>query len=81
MYLKQHRKGVLELDDKKQKLKGNFEISLRSQHDREVMVEFITEIRKVLREAGKVAPKKGAVRKVKAKKSVARKKKARRRTR
>ena len=47
-YLKQHRKAELQLDGRK--LFGDFEVSLTNQGDREVLIEFITEIRKQLRE-------------------------------
>ena len=47
-FLKQHRKATLELDGRK--LKGTFEISLTNQGDREVMIEFIAEVRKQMRE-------------------------------
>lgn len=46
MYLKQHRKAVLQLDGRK--LIGNFEVSLTNQGDREVLIEFISEMRKHL---------------------------------
>ena len=46
--LKQHRKAFLEL--KGRKLLGNISISLTNEQDREVAVEFVTEIRKQLRE-------------------------------
>lgn len=48
MYLKQHRKATLLLQGRK--LIGNFEVSLTNQGDREVIIEFITEMRKQLRE-------------------------------
>ena len=48
MYLKQHRKAILLLQGRK--LTGNFEVSLTNQGDREVIIEFITEMRKQLRE-------------------------------
>ena len=48
MYLKQHRKANLQLEGRK--LIGDFEVSLTNQGDREVMIEFITEVRKQLRE-------------------------------
>lgn len=48
MFLKQHRKGTLELEGRK--LKGSFDVSLTNQGDREVLIEFITEMRKQLRE-------------------------------
>ena len=47
-YLKQHRKATLELEGRK--LTGNFGVSLTNARDREVIIEFITEIRKQLRE-------------------------------
>lgn len=47
-FLKQHRKATLELEGRK--LKGTFEISLTNQGDREVMIEFIAEVRKQMRE-------------------------------
>jgi len=46
--LKQHRKAFLEL--KGRKLTGNLSVSLTNEQDREVAVEFVTEIRKQLRE-------------------------------
>ena len=46
--LKQHRKAFLEL--KGRKLVGNINISLTNEQDREVAVEFVTEVRKQLRE-------------------------------
>jgi len=45
-FLKQHRKGTLEIEGRK--LKGNFEVSLTNQGDREMITEFISEIRKQL---------------------------------
>ena len=48
MYLKQHRKGIMELDGRK--LSGNFNVSLTNQGDREMLIEFISEMRKQLRE-------------------------------
>jgi hypothetical protein len=48
MYLKQHRKGVMELEGRK--LSGNFNVSLTNQGDREMLIEFISEMRKQLRE-------------------------------
>jgi hypothetical protein len=44
--LKQHRKGTLEVEGRK--LKGNFDVSLTNQGDREMITEFISEIRKQL---------------------------------
>ncbi len=62
-YLKQHRKATLEIEGRK--LKGNFEVSLTNDRDREALVEFITEVRKQLRDfdpskATKRGPKKKA---------------------
>ena len=48
MFLKQHRKAKLELEGRK--LIGEFDVSLTNQGDREVMTEFITEVRKQMRE-------------------------------
>jgi len=48
MYLKQHRKGVMLLEGRK--LTGNFNVSLTNQGDREMLIEFISEMRKQLRE-------------------------------
>lgn len=48
MFLKQHRKGTLELEGRK--LKMNLEVSLTNLGDREVLTEFISEVRKQLRE-------------------------------
>ena len=45
-YLKQHRKGTLEIEGRK--LKGNFNVSLTNQGDREMLIEFISEMRKQL---------------------------------
>ena len=45
-FLKQHRKGTLEVEGRK--LKGNFDVSLTNQGDREMITEFISEIRKQL---------------------------------
>jgi hypothetical protein len=47
-FLKQHRKATLELEGRK--LKGSFDVSLTNQGDRETIVEFISEMRKQLRE-------------------------------
>ena len=44
--LKQHRKGTLEVEGRK--LKGNFDVSLTNQGDREMLIEFISEMRKQL---------------------------------
>ncbi len=46
--LKQHRKAFLEM--KGRKLIVNINVSLTNERDREVVVEFVTEIRKQLRE-------------------------------
>lgn len=48
MYLKQHRKGTMQLEGRK--LIGQFNVSLTNQGDREVLIEFISEMRKQLRE-------------------------------
>lgn len=48
MYLKQHRKGMMELEGRK--LSGSFNVSLTNQGDREMLIEFISEMRKQLRE-------------------------------
>ena len=45
-FLKQHRKGTLEIEGRK--LKGNFNVSLTNQGDREMLIEFISEMRKQL---------------------------------
>ena len=58
MYLKQHRKANLQLEGRK--LIGDFEVSLTNQGDREVMIEFITEVRKQLREFDPAKSKKKA---------------------
>jgi len=47
-FLKQHRKAELRLDGRK--LSGDFEVSLTNEGDREVITEFVNEIRKQLRE-------------------------------
>ncbi len=47
MFLKQHRKANLQLDGRK--LTGDFEVSLTNSGDREVITEFVNEIRKQLR--------------------------------
>jgi len=46
MFLKQHRKGTLEL--KGRKLTMKLDVSLTNQGDREVTMEFIKEIKKQL---------------------------------
>jgi hypothetical protein len=56
MFLKQHRKANLQLDGRK--LTGDFEVSLTNQGDREVITEFVNEIRKQLREFDPDKPKK-----------------------
>ena len=63
MYLKQHRKGVMLLEGRK--LTGNFNVSLTNQGDREMLIEFISEMRKQLREFD---PNKGKKRKAKRRK-------------
>ncbi len=45
-FLKQHRKGTLEVEGRK--LKGHFDVSLTNQGDREMLIEFISEMRKQL---------------------------------
>lgn len=60
MYLKQHRKGMMELEGRK--LSGSFNVSLTNQGDREMLIEFISEMRKQLREFD---PSKGKKRKAK----------------
>ena len=47
-FLKQHRKAELQLEGRK--LIGKFNVSLTNQGDREVIQEFINEMRKQLRE-------------------------------
>jgi len=46
MYLKQHRKGTMQLEGRK--LIGQFNVSLTNQGDREVLMEFIKEMKKQL---------------------------------
>ncbi len=46
MYLKQHRKAVMQLEGRK--LSGDFEVSLTNEGDREVLMEFIKEMKKQL---------------------------------
>ena len=58
MILKQHRKAQLQLDGPK--LSGDFEVSLTNLGDREVLTEFITEVRKQLREFDPAKQKKRA---------------------
>jgi hypothetical protein len=45
-FLKQHRKGILQIEGRK--LTGNFNVSLTNQGDREMLIEFISEMRKQL---------------------------------
>ncbi len=45
-FLKQHRKAVMQLDGRK--LSGDFEVSLTNHGDREVLMEFIKEMKKQL---------------------------------
>jgi hypothetical protein len=47
-FLKQHRKAELQLEGRK--LIGKFSVSLTNSGDREVILEFINEMRKQLRE-------------------------------
>lgn len=70
MYLKQHRKGTLELDGRK--LKMHLEVSLTNQSDRQTTAEFITEIRKQLREFDPAKKKKKVGAKKRTKKKAAR---------
>jgi len=73
-FLKQHRKAELQLEGRK--LIGKFSVSLTNSGDREVITEFINEMRKQLREFD---PNKGKKKKkVGARKRVTKKKKARR---
>jgi len=46
MFLKQHRKAVMQLEGRK--LSGDFEVSLTNEGDREVLMEFIREMKKQL---------------------------------
>jgi hypothetical protein len=66
-FLKQHRKAELQLEGRK--LIGKFSVSLTNTGDREVIVEFINEMRKQLREfdPNKAKKKTGAKRRVKKK--------------
>ncbi len=59
-FLKQHRKGTLEIEGRK--LKGNFDVSLTNQGDREMLIEFISEIRKQLLKFNPTRKKKKKVR-------------------
>ncbi len=61
MYLKQHRKGEMQLDGRK--LTGKFAVSLTNMGDREVLMEFIKEMKKQLREFDPAKKKVGARRK------------------
>jgi hypothetical protein len=66
MFLKQHRKAELQLEGRK--LIGKFAVSLTNLGDREVITEFITEMRKQLREFDPEKKKKrGAKRRTKKK--------------
>lgn len=67
-YLKHHRKATLIREGRK--LKGNFEVSLTNNTDRETISDFIVEIRKQLREFDP-AKKKRPITKRAAKKAVA----------
>ncbi len=58
MILKQHRKAELQLEGRK--LIGDFEISLTNEGDRQVLKEFLTEVRKQLREFDPAKQKKHA---------------------
>lgn len=66
-FLKQHRKAELQLEGRK--LIGKFAVSLTNSGDREVILEFINEMRKQLREfdPNKGKKKTGAKRRVKKK--------------
>lgn len=66
-FLKQHRKAELQLEGRK--LIGKFSVSLTNAGDREVIIEFMTEMRKQLREfdPNKGKKKKGAKRRTKKK--------------
>lgn len=79
MYLKQHRKANLQLEGRK--LIGSFEVSLSNAGDREVLMEFMSEMRKQIRAFDKevAAKKKKASKKKVAKKKTTRKKIVRRR--
>ena len=78
-YLKQHRKANLQLDGRK--LIGNFEVSLSNAGDREVLMEFMSEMRKQLRafDSEQAKKKKVAKKRPTKKKKVAAKKKVVRR--
>lgn len=66
-FLKQHRKAELQLEGRK--LIGKFAVSLTNSGDREVILEFINEMRKQLREfdPNKGKKKTGAKRRAKKK--------------
>ena len=66
-FLKQHRKAELQLEGRK--LIGKFSVSLTNSGDREVILEFINEMRKQLREFDRLKGKKktGATRRTKKK--------------
>ncbi len=66
-FLKQHRKAELQLEGRK--LIGKFSVSLTNSGDREVILEFINEMRKQLREfdPNKGKKKTGAKRRTKKK--------------
>ena len=66
-FLKQHRKAELQLEGRK--LIGKFSISLTNQGDREVMIEFVNEVRKQLREFDPSKKKVGAKRRTEKKAS------------
>ncbi len=72
-FLKQHRKAELQLEGRK--LIGKFAVSLTNSGDREVILEFINEMRKQLREFD---PNKGKNRKIGAKRRAKTKKKVKR---
>ena len=72
MFLKQHRKAELQLEGRK--LIGKFNVSLTNQGDREVITEFINEMRKQLREFDPNKGKKKKKKKVGARKRVTKKK-------
>ncbi len=73
MFLKQHRKAELQLEGRK--LIGKFNVSLTNQGDREVIIEFINEMRKQLREFDPNKAKKKTGAKRVAKKRATKKKK------
>ncbi len=63
MFLKQHRKAELQLEGRK--LIGKFSVSLTNSGDREVIVEFINEMRKQLRDFDPDKKRTGAKRRTK----------------